>query len=515
MADKIFLCVSASQATAGHWRGGKLVSVQVFANDQNGWSGFNGLLQSSPGAPVHLMVDTVEEDYRFENLPHSFGSDRREMIARKLRQLYRNNPYSRAWLQGREPDKRRDDRFLFAALTNQDFIAGWLKVIEAQQAPLAGIYLLPMASHNLLKKFGLDNTSNLLLVTQNSAGLRQTFFHDQRLRISRLTPLETISNESRITEYAEEIGNTRLYLAAVKVIPLEEPLLVVILDQSETLAGLSRELVKRQSNVLCQNFGRSEIVAKLGVAPELLQLSPDVLYLHMLGELQPDINLAPEEKTRRFWRYAASRRLYAASIAVALIALLWCGANLYQQFDYKEEAARALQQASQQQVLYLEVTKQFPAAPTSAENLRNAVEIAQKIKQSAHSPELMFAAISHVLDASPGVVLKSVSWKYGTESLEAEPDQTRQPSAASGPKKQIGVIEAEIRPFKGDYRAAITSINSFVEKLRNDKAVAEAAIMQLPLNVNPGTSLSGNTTDSREQTSSAPFKVTLSLRQES
>jgi hypothetical protein len=512
MADKLFLCVSATLATAGRWDGGKLDAVQVFANDENGWSGFNGFLQSSPGIPVYIMVDVVEEDYRFENLPHSFGRDRREMVSRKLRQLYRNNPYCRAWLQGRGTDKRRDDRYLFAALTNPDLIAGWLNVIEAQHAPLAGVYLLPMASHNLLKTFGLGNFSSLLLVTQNSAGLRQTFFHEQKLRISRLTPLENIQDESRMVEYAEEIGNTRLYLAAVKIMTLEEPLLVAILDQSETLVGLSRELVKKQSNVLCQHFGRSDIVAKLGLDPELLRLSPDVVYLHMLGAQQPPINLAPADKTRNFWLYQTRRNIYTASAAAALLAALWCGNNLYQQYDYKAQVLVTARQTEQQQALYLEVTKQFPAAPTSAENLGNAVEIAVKIRQRGRTPELMMRVISGALEASPNVMLKSMTWKYGKEGKEAE--LARQSLQGVGVIRQTGVVEAEIRPFKGDYRAAMVSINSFAEKLRQDKNVATVTVMQLPLNINPGTTLSGNTTESREQSSSAPFKVALSLRQE-
>jgi hypothetical protein len=509
MADKLLLCVSATSATAGRWHRGKLVAVQVFSNDQSGWSGFSSFLQGSPGILVHIMVDVVEEDYRFENLPHSMGRDRREMVSRKLRQLYRNNPYSRAWLQGRDTDKRRDDRYLFAALTNPDLIAGWLNVIEAQRVPLAGVYLLPMASHNLLKKFGLGSINSLLLVTQNSAGLRQTFFRDQRLRISRLTQLEDVHDESRIAEYAEEIGNTRLYLAAVKVMTLEEPLLVVILDQSETLVGLSRELVKQQSNILCQHFGRNEIVATLGVAPELLQASPDVVYLHMLGEQQP-INIAPAEKTHLFWLYQAQRNIYTASALAAFLAALWCGHNLYQQYDYKAQTIDTARQTEQQQAKYVEVTKQFPTTPTSDENLKNAVEIVERIRKEGRTPELMLSVISRALDASPNVMLKSVAWKYGKEGR----DEETSPTQGIGAKKQAGLIEAEIKPFNGDYRAAMAGINSFAEKLRQDKNVATVNVIQLPLNINPGTSLSGNTTDSREQSSTAPFKVALSLRQE-
>ena len=122
------------------------------------------------------------------------------------------------------------------------------------------------------------------------------------------------------------------------------------------------------------------------------------------------------------------------------------------------------------------------------------------------------SVISQALDASPNVMLKSMTWKYGKEGQEAE--LARQSLQGVGVMRQTGVVEAEIRPFNGDYRAAMASINSFAEKLRQDTNVATVTVVQLPLNINPGTTLSGNTTESREQSSSAPFKVALSLKRE-
>ncbi len=47
------------------------------------------------GVPAYLMADTVDEDYRFETLPHTTGKDRRDMVERKLKQLYRSTPILR------------------------------------------------------------------------------------------------------------------------------------------------------------------------------------------------------------------------------------------------------------------------------------------------------------------------------------------------------------------------------------------------------------------------------------
>ena len=189
MSDSILVCVSAAQVSAAVWRGGRFTTCTVFENDDNGVIAFREFLQTAKRHPVKIIVDAVEEDYRFESLPHSFGSDRAEMLNRKLKQHYRNTPYFSARLQGRDAGKRRDDRYLFCALTNPELVSNWLKPVQELGFPVVGIFLLPTVSAAMPEKLGIKQ-SNLLLVSLHTAGMRLTYFRDQKLRISRLARAE-------------------------------------------------------------------------------------------------------------------------------------------------------------------------------------------------------------------------------------------------------------------------------------------------------------------------------------
>src|ERR1700749_4648042 len=98
MREKLLICVSAQRATAAHWRAGKIVAIEQLAHDDGGLAGFRDFLGPFSNVPVFVMVDALEEDYRFETLPHSRGSERGQMVSRKLKQHYRNTPYMGAWL---------------------------------------------------------------------------------------------------------------------------------------------------------------------------------------------------------------------------------------------------------------------------------------------------------------------------------------------------------------------------------------------------------------------------------
>jgi len=464
------------------------------------------------------MVDTVEEDYRFEMLPHTFGSDRNDMVGRKLKQYYRNTPYYTAWLQGRESTKRRDDRYLFSALTNPNLVNAWLQPILARGLPVAGIYLLPIVSTALLDRLNVK-PADLLIVAQNSGGLRITFFRDGQFLLSRLTRGEASRGENRAAFISTEISNTLLYLHALRTTILDEHLTVLLLDRDDKLIDIADHVAHDNPSFKCVRVGAQDLASRLGVDQAQLAVSPEVVYLHLLGLHVPASNLIPAHIAAGYRRYQVRRAIYATAGAVMAVATVWSLHNVYQAIDADAQSAEAVRQTAILQVQYREITRQFPAAPTSADNLRKAVDMAQRLTKTARTPELMMSVVSKALEKSPVIALKEFGWKFGSTEIESGAASTRPVSGtavpAAGivpPRKESGLVGGEIRPFRGDYRAAIDAITAFADRLGGDPAVERVRIVKLPLNINPTLPLSGNTLDSRDQSGSADFKLLVVMK---
>ncbi len=522
MASKLLICISANRTTVARWRGGSLHDCEVFADDEAGISEFRAYAAACGNIPAFIIVDVVEEDYRFDTLPHATGSDRAQMVERKLRQYYRASPYCAASLIGRDSSKRRDDRFLFAALTNPEIVAPWLGVLIECGLPVGGIFLLPMVTSGILGL--LDNKAgNLLLVAAHPAGIRLTFFREGAFRLSRLSrgDAATVVQSRAIVD---EISNTRLYLHALRAATLDEPVSVVFLDHGDQLGDIPRQISEENTSLQCSALGRNEIAKRLRLDPALIGISPAVIYLQLLGRSTPENNLASPAITAGYRRYRARHQLYAASAAVACIGLAWSGANLWQQFSTQENIDDTVRKTTRVNAEYQAATLQFPAAPTSADNLKRATELAEKLRSSATSPEPFLQVVGRALAPSPEIMLTELGWQYRPGEFEAGGQAgtsaaPRQTAATAGPapalRRHSGLLAGQVRDFKGDFRQAILSINALAERLREDPAVESVRVVQLPLNVSPGTALSGNTSDAPAQGGNADFRIVVTLRQAS
>jgi hypothetical protein len=509
MATKLLLCVSSEQATIGRWRRRQLSACRRFSNDVEGQFAFANYLRAARGLPVHIVVDTVDEDYRLETLPHARGSDRREMVARKLRQAYRGTPYFSASLQNREAGKRRDDRYLFAAITNSDLLKPWLGAIESNGLSVAGIYPLPMVTVSLIEKLRLKN-ANLLIVTKNSAGFRQTFFKNLKFRISRLTPSRD-SADMADQYYADEVSNTRMYLDALTVTHVDDTLTVVVIDQDDSLAGLPAAIARGRPNIQCQALSRADVIARFGINASDLDVSADALHLQLLGEQSPALNLAPKLVMGGFRRYQARRLVYGFSVATVLAAMVWAGMNVYESMRIESDILDLQRQAQTYQARYQQVAAQFPQAPVSAAILRDTVELAKEIRGAMRTPESMFQVVSQALDASPQIELRRLDWHYGKTLDDITPSGSgRNLAATAATPVQIGIVHAEIHPAPTDYRVLLETINAFAAKLAGNARIAEVRALQLPINTDSSAGLSGST--AVDQEASTQFRLAVVFR---
>jgi hypothetical protein len=489
MASKILLCVSADRATAGIWRSRKLTGCRSFDNTEAGWNAFGSFLTTARATSAYVMADTVDEDYRFETLPHASGGDRAEMVARKLKQLYRGTSYFSYSLQSRDADKRKDDRYLFAALTSPELLSPWLKAINAHALPVAGVFSLPMVSANLLGHLKLKHP-NLLVVSKGNAGVRQTFFKNLKFRISRLTPLRETADSADAADqyYADEVSNTRMYLDALTITHVDDTLQVVILDQDDSLTGLPAAISRGRPNMQCTLLGRADIISRFAIAPREIAASNDALHLHLLGEGKPAHNFAPPQVTQSFQRFLGRRMVYVASAAVLAVALAWSGFNMLDAMNARDETALKRSETSRYQRLYQEVTAQFPESPTSTDNLRSTIQIAGQLKQSVRMPDAMLAVVGRALDAVPQIQLMGIEWKYDVSAPE-----TTAGSTPPEPLQQTCTVRGEVSPFTGDYKGAMAQINDFAARLASDARVARVQAVVLPFNASSESGMSGNT----------------------
>ncbi|MEO8628214.1 MAG: hypothetical protein ABI612_08935 [Betaproteobacteria bacterium] len=510
MARKLVLCASSFHLTASLWTGRRLSAIHRFDAGDDDQPTFSSFLRAARGVPVYLMADTVDEDYRFETLPHAFGKDRRQMVERKLKQLYRSTPFYGASLSEREEGKRRDDRYLLAALTNPAVFEPWLRIIVASGLPVAGVFPLPVVTLGLAKKFDIKET-NLLLVSKHEAGIRQTFLKNQRFRISRLTPLRASGTGGSLESYAEEIRNTRMYLDALNVMHVDDILHIVIVDQDATLAPLGQMVQTGRRNLRAVRYGPEEIVAKVGVDAATLQASPDALHLYLLGQKRSlEFNLAPPPLTSGYTRYVTSRSMYTAAGAVAALAGVWCAMNLYQTMSLKDEAQQIASRTRQEQSHYLELTRSFPPSPVPSAKLQQTVDVAERIGTMSRMPDSVFRVVSAALEKYPAMRLNGLQWRNGGALAEATAAVT---NAAPTGLSQSTVLQIELTAQPGDFRSALVNINNLVRELGRNDSVAEVKVIKMPLNLASTGTLAGTTSSQQhEQPQNAQFDVELVMK---
>jgi hypothetical protein len=473
-------------------------------------------LSKNPDINVYVIVDAIEEDYKLEALPHTTGNARKEIVERKLSQFNRNSTYRTAHYINRDTDKRKDDNFLFVALSNTDFMQGWMDAIQAEHIPLVGVYLLPMVSQVMVRQMKLL-APNILLCERLSSGLRQTYLHNGRLRMSRLTPMTDIKPEQLSYFYLVEIEKTRLYLLSQRLIAGETALQMVLPAIDENSEDIAQSISQDQG-IECKTVDILAYAKNSNLKPDVVKTHPELLHMQLLANGHIPDNLAPPVLTKTYNIKNLCRNINIATLVVLLAGLLLSGVYFLQAFQTASKTEDTAVKTQQQLNQYDLVAQNYPETPIPGDDLKAAVEIAHTINQE--TPKVLMQVVSAALAEAPEIAINRIRWVQSDQLDLKDENGTEQNTTAvqatSGDMpilRQIGFINAEIRRFKGDYRAALASASRFANHLRADPLVAQVQILQEPVNVSSLANLQGSTRDENTtQRTPAIFKLKVVLK---
>jgi len=469
---RILLYLSAAGASCGLYRRGILNEVCNLPSGEEGWEAFNDYLLRHPGQPIAIAVDTVDEVYRQEPLPRAHGADRREMTDRRLRQLVHQSPYRAALRQGAVAGPTAHERYLLMGLTNPEIIRPWLDIAHMRAAHLVGIWLLPALAIPLARQFHLD-TGRLLLVSEQTGGLRLTYLDGGELRFSRLAPVDGSPYKNPLQSYAEEIERTRLSLVGQRLLARAEPLRTLLIDPLHTLQEL-HGLLPAAAGFRCETVTRAALIDTLDLPPSLLAESSDALYLRLLANAPRGANLMTSEQhaiTRAHWL----RR------GIRFVAATWFGASVMLSAILLIDSVRLEHQVGQ----HRQTENRFRAEEAQLLDRAGGVDAVKKRLKRAHawemittldaSPSPMFGAAFEVIQAHDALQAHQLKWTF--LATHGKPHLT---------------LEGEITPFDGDFQRAHQYVQAFAGDLQKRLGASHAVrVAAWPLNSSSETSQEG------------------------
>lgn len=500
---KLLLYLTNNQLTSTIWEKGGLSATQSFDHYETGWAKFSAYLQTLRETPAFLLTDLIEEDFQRENIPHVFGSAKRNLIERRLLSLYRDTPYSTASFQGRETEGRKDDQVLFSALTNPILLKPWLDVLQKTKTDVAGIYSVPLLSPLLFKKLNMGKEP-VLLVTHQSSGLRQSYFHSGQLRFSRLAP-ETAWSPQAIAEMTDsEMAKTRQFLASTRLLARGAAIDIVIVAAREVMEHL-RPLCPDMGGLRYRFIELNQAPQVFGVAQNVEMLICDPLFLSLLGNQRVASHYATLEQTRSHYFSQIKIGLNAVSVVSVSLALLWAANDGFDAYQATQLAQQAKFDTRTALARYQATLTSMPVTVANPHDMRSAVDVGELIEKNAPSPLPLLVQLSEALETLPQIKVHGLNWEVSEGDGSAS---ALAPTLATGetppilatvlgiPKRPVEVLslECEVLPFKNDYRSALEQAQQLLQRLQQDSRI-QASLTKPPIDIRTSSKLESQAGD--------------------
>lgn len=175
-----------------------------------------------PDAPLHLLVDVVDQAYTHHTLPPVSMINRSKMIKRKLTRDFESKDVKAAIPMGRTSNNK-ELSYLFVSMHNAPPMSEWLDVVLSLPNDIAGIFLLPVEAVTYLRDlqksvFTKDNPKKpsgwQIIVSHNKVGgFRQIVFKNGMVMFTRISqPIGSRTPDVVAGNIEQEALNTIEYI---------------------------------------------------------------------------------------------------------------------------------------------------------------------------------------------------------------------------------------------------------------------------------------------------------------
>lgn len=517
MSHKYLVYFTSQQVVAYSWKKGELRREHSFRQDEPGVAEFSKFVAGARGSLFYVLVDVVEEDFFQENIPYVRGIDRRALLARKLAQRYRDTNLAMSLSLGTEDRSgRREERILYASFTNTQQFQPWLAVFRSNDARLAGVFSVALASALLGRRIGL-RLPRYLMVSLQRAGLRQSYIENGRIRFSRLSRVDFSDPRAIAQDCAAESARIQQYLVNARVLSRDVTLDVVVFAPSG---------YKKLYESVCADTQRTrfrvhdldEVGRKIRLKAAPADTLAESLFLYVLGGSPAGEQFADDGLRRFYHLWRARVGLVGAGAAVLGLCVLYSAANLIEVYLVDQEKSSDRRQEGRALQDYARMQTTFPKTPIPTESLRAIVKNYRALLRRSASPGEMFVEISRAVTALPQIELDRIEWEIGppVKSRDGAQKGAGAQAVFAAPGTEFWFQTAEISgklvvPQPSDYRAIAELVNQFTDALRRESGL-QVISTRLPFDITAEKSISGEI--GAERSVDVPrFSVVVSKRQ--
>ena len=522
MAGQRIFVISGAGMTVHRQYGRKLLEPFSFGSHDEGHAQFARYIEQHPNDVTCVLADVVEEEFREETIPHVPVWERRALMRARANRAFRDAHFVHSARLEREAHGRRDDRVLFSAITRTEALDPWLEPMVRLGVPVAGIYSPAMLTGAMLKAIGTEGEDVLVVSFQSARGLRQTWFRQGRLRLSRLAALPDAADARFGLHVLDEVDRTRRYLHSLRTAGDESRLDVRVLSHGEPLEELRRELGRGSGDdpgAGCTPVDLAAVARRLGMRRWDGEAMSDRLFVHLLARRRPPSHYATARETRALAILRTRSLFRTASAGLVAGGCFLGGVAALEGVAVHGHAQSLALQAAIYEDRYREALATLPSAPAEPSELERVVAAVDTLRERRADPVDLLALIGDALAGFPNVRIEGISWRL-SDHAEApageENDDRGEPRRAGeetrrhpGPLFQIAHVSAWIEPFDGDYRAAIDTVRRLAEALASPSAVEHVRVLALPLDLSPEQTLTG---DAETTAETAAFEIRVALR---